>query len=112
MKSSDINKAQIAAIGVRHGTKILMGKRKDTGKWTMPGGHVEFNEEPHEAAKRELFEEAGLKARGIKPIGRGTGGKDNQHVVHAFVVDHDGKTKPTSINDPDNEVHKLSLIHI
>jgi 8-oxo-dGTP diphosphatase len=32
----------------------------DPGAWTVPGGHLEFEEEPRTGAARELREEAGL----------------------------------------------------
>ena len=43
---------------------ILLVKRAfDPGKglWGLPGGFIELNESPQDAAKRELFEETGLK---------------------------------------------------
>lgn len=53
--------------------KVLLGKRHDDpekarselsgeGSWTMPGGKVDFKETVENAAKRELFEETGIKA--------------------------------------------------
>ena len=41
---------------------ILLQKRADNGKWCYHGGSVEPNEKVEEAAKRELYEEVGLKA--------------------------------------------------
>lgn len=43
---------------------VLMGKRLSEhghGTWAVPGGHLELGEEPQHAAKRELFEETGIK---------------------------------------------------
>lgn len=40
--------------------KILLIKRSDSGIWALSGGFVDPGETPVSAAKRELFEEAGL----------------------------------------------------
>jgi ADP-ribose pyrophosphatase YjhB (NUDIX family) len=49
-----------SVIIVRDG-KILLQKRKDNGCWSYHGGCLELGEELEDAAKRELFEETGLK---------------------------------------------------
>ena len=41
--------------------KLLMIKHKKLGKWCPPGGKVDNNETPDEAAVRECFEETGVK---------------------------------------------------
>ena len=52
--------------------KILLGKRHDNpvkassllngaGKWTMPGGKLHFGETFEQGAKREVFEETGIR---------------------------------------------------
>ncbi len=44
--------------------QVLLEKRgtpPNKGKWCIPGGHVELNENPLSAAARELFEETNLK---------------------------------------------------
>mgnify|MGYP003393128033 CR=1 FL=1 len=40
--------------------KVLLIYHKKFKKWLPPGGHMEANETPAEAAKREVFEETGL----------------------------------------------------
>lgn len=46
------------------GTKVLLikrGKEPHKGQWAFPGGFLELDEELVDGAKRELFEETGLK---------------------------------------------------
>lgn len=43
--------------------KILLVKHKKWGKWTQPGGHIEHDEFPEEAAIREAYEETGIKVK-------------------------------------------------
>jgi len=47
------------------GEKVLLIKHKKLNKWLYPGGHVEVNETPREAAEREFQEETGIKVKVI-----------------------------------------------
>jgi len=49
--------------------EILLQLRKDNGCWGYPGGIVDINEVVEEAAKRELFEEAGVVANSLDLFG-------------------------------------------
>lgn len=40
---------------------VLLHKHKKIGHWFPPGGHIEPNELPDEAAVREVFEESGVR---------------------------------------------------
>ena len=42
--------------------KLLLEKHKKYNKWLQPGGHIEDNETPEEAAVREVYEETGIKS--------------------------------------------------
>jgi 8-oxo-dGTP diphosphatase len=57
-------------IVVRKGNKILVVERSKTDtwmplRWSYPGGHIQKNETPYYAAKRELEEETGIKAKHV-----------------------------------------------
>ena len=41
--------------------KILLVKHKKYGRWVQPGGHIEHDEFPEEAAVREAYEETGME---------------------------------------------------
>ena len=43
--------------------RILLVKHKKNRRWTQPGGHIEGNETPEEAALREVYEETGMHVR-------------------------------------------------
>jgi 8-oxo-dGTP pyrophosphatase MutT (NUDIX family) len=43
-------------------TRFFLAGHPDSGKWTMPGGAMEWGEDPWETAERELEEETGLHA--------------------------------------------------
>jgi len=43
-----------------HENRVLLHLHAKLGKWLPPGGHVELNETPPEAALREVKEETGL----------------------------------------------------
>lgn len=64
--------------------EVLVIKRKDNGKWALPGGFIDEGETAEEAAARELIEEAGIDLKQIE--GR---------VVYKGKVD-DHRNTPTS----------------
>lgn len=88
--------------------KILLVKHSDYDKWLQPGGHIEDNETPEEAATREVYEETGIKTRiigerfpreddMIRPLGIQCNRKENgdRHfdIIYAAVP-----------NNPDEEI--------
>jgi 8-oxo-dGTP pyrophosphatase MutT (NUDIX family) len=48
--------------------KVLLIKHKKIGIWLNPGGHIEPNEAPHQAAEREFWEETHITVK-AKPFG-------------------------------------------
>jgi 8-oxo-dGTP pyrophosphatase MutT (NUDIX family) len=51
------------AVFVVHAGHVLLHFHRKLGKWLPPGGHIEANELPDEAAVREVIEETGVRAR-------------------------------------------------
>lgn len=62
------------------------------GYWNMPGGHIEEDENPEDAAQRECVEEAGVKVDlgdmdfGYALFRRGYGGKNRTYADYLFIA--------------------------
>jgi len=79
--NNQIKQTQGVGFGVmilREG-KVLLGHRHENpekassllhgeGTWTMPGGKLHFQEKLKEGAIREVFEETGIKVKGLEAI--------------------------------------------
>ncbi|MCA9369267.1 MAG: NUDIX domain-containing protein [Pseudomonadales bacterium] len=50
-----------------HEGKVLLVKHKKLGIWLNPGGHIDEDELPHQAAEREFWEETGVRVRALDP---------------------------------------------
>lgn len=48
---------------------LLITGGKDDGRWIIPGGGIEKDENESDAALREVFEEAGVKAEILARVG-------------------------------------------
>jgi len=71
--------------------KILLSRHKRRTTWETQGGHIEFGEQPIEAAKRELYEESGAIDYDLEPLcdywagEEGTDNWANGMVFHAVI---------------------------
>lgn len=109
---------RIATVAIQHGNHMLMGKRRDNGKWTVPGGHVDPGETMHQGALREVEEESGLQlAPGdVQPLGEmvsktAHGGTDTIH-VQPYVAKLAKRPTTTMKDDPDGEVHRWNWVDV
>ncbi|MEX0895826.1 MAG: NUDIX domain-containing protein [Patescibacteria group bacterium] len=57
-----------AAGALIHDNKMLLIKHAKLGLWLAPGGHIEENELPHQAAEREVLEETDVAVQVIDPF--------------------------------------------
>lgn len=66
---SPILQCGASVIAVNDKDEILLQLRKDNNCWAYAGGSVEIDEIVEDAAKRELFEETGLRANKLDLFG-------------------------------------------
>ncbi|CAN5905105.1 hypothetical protein BH23PLA1_BH23PLA1_14510 [soil metagenome] len=64
----------LVVFGLQDGqTRVLLirrGQEPFTGRWALPGGFLDMDEEPEVSARRELKEETGLELPGpVQPLG-------------------------------------------
>jgi len=69
--------------------KVVMIRRARppfAGKWSLPGGHLEFGERLKEAVIREVKEESNLKVRAKRLVGfKNFIGQDNGRLFHYII---------------------------
>ena len=86
---------------VRDG-KTLLIRHKKLKMWLPPGGHIDENELPEDAALREILEETGLKAEIVSP--RRTDACE-RGVTHLHVPSH------VQLEDIPNHPQHIDLIY-
>jgi 8-oxo-dGTP pyrophosphatase MutT (NUDIX family) len=96
--------AEVASVAVMNGDLLLMGKRRDNGKWTLPGGHLNPGETPHDGGLRELYEEAGIQAHALTTLGQRGILTDQGKFVMVYAYYLPVETKVTTKLDPDKEI--------
>lgn len=87
--------------------QLLLQRRTDNGCWGLPGGSMELGETLEEVAKRELFEETALQAKGLELFDMFSGqelyykypnGDEVYNVVAAYLcTEFDGALKEDGI---------------
>ncbi|MEM4379141.1 MAG: DUF5661 family protein [Thermoplasmatales archaeon] len=100
----------ISSIAVINGNKLLMGKRHDNQRWTLPGGHLNAGEDPIDGAYRELMEEARIQPQDMYYMGsKNVVGNDGKNrMIHAFTCF--SKYSTDTELDPDEEVQNWQWI--
>lgn len=89
---------------------VLLGRRTEDGIWTTPGGGAEPHESPEQAAKRELFEEAGLVAgSALELVNIGETPRGYKIFSYLWRMPRGAHELATSRLDPDKEVKTWKL---
>lgn len=70
--------------------RTLLLLHRKLGLWLPPGGHIDEGELPEEAALREVYEETGLRARIVRPLGVHEGPRHFTHYFEMLLISDDG----------------------
>lgn len=107
---------RIGTVAVMTQGHLLIGKRSDTSRWCMPGGHIEDGESPVEGARRELEEETGivvsvddLKLISAKVV-TGYSGKLLQ--IYSYLLDGAGKEVTRTEGVDPGEAHDWAWVNV
>lgn len=81
--------------------KVLLVKRRDFPLWDLPGGVVESDEFPSEAAIREMYEETGYKVQIDYEFARyiDKTRNDCQHLFKSHIINGELKRTTTETRD-------------
>lgn len=85
-----------ATVVCRRGDRILLVTRGTPLRWSLPGGTVQYDESPAEAAARELSEETTLRYDGFVYLFQ-FGGLSKRH--HVYFVDVPLQARATASNE-------------
>lgn len=83
---------------------LMIQRRWDpfTGRWALPGGHVDPGETFRQAAMRELEEETGIKAAAMRQLGiydQPDRDPRGRYITVAFLTTTTAPVKPTAGDD-------------
>jgi len=99
----------VSLVAVFADNRMLMGRRRDSGKWTLPGGGVGSFETAQQGARRELYEETGINF----PIDAFSLVKTFEIHVQLNVFRVDYAQRPTDLTiDPDKEFSETQWVDV
>jgi len=93
--ATELTRHFVATVYVVHAGATALHAHDRLGMWLPPGGHLDRDELPHEAAQREVREETGLAVDLLAPTGPidGDGVRSLPEPAHLLLEDidvHDG----------------------
>lgn len=104
------NKKVGAGVGIMvlKDNKILLGKRhtdpkkadselRGEGTWCMPGGKLHFGETLEEGARREVYEETGIRLRKVKFLCVNNDKNEHAHFVTVGMISDDFEGEPSTM---------------
>lgn len=84
--------------------RIVLVRRKDTGKWGLPGGLIDWGEDILTSAKRELAEETGLELLKIERLVGVYSSFDRDPRIHSISILIEAQAQGNLVSKDLNEV--------
>jgi ADP-ribose pyrophosphatase YjhB (NUDIX family) len=112
--SEEVNHRKVSVVVVTSGNLLLIGKRKDSGKWAIPGGRMEDDEMPEDVAKREMKEESGIEPPYLQFLRtyKLHNDEDKLITVHVYRTNLTEPVVTDVSGDPDKEFQKWKWVDI
>lgn len=98
----------VGALIFRNDSVLLVqrGREPALGKWSLPGGLVEIGESLHDAVRREVWEEVGIRVRVVDLIAAldrvimdDEGNIEYHYILLDFLCDADTAEQPSPASD-------------
>ena len=106
MERPDLKRHFTASALVFHNGKVLLAEHKKMGSWLFLGGHIEANETPEEAVRREVKEEAGIDVSFVNKIDCSLGDE------RASVLHKPFEILCETIDIPNDKHYHIDLIYL
>ena len=89
---------------------IQRGSNPYRGRWTIPGGFLEMNEDAMSCTRRELKEETRLEISSLEEIGSFSDvGRDTRERVVSIALFTLSRTRPVKCSDDAVQAHRFPL---
>jgi len=87
--------------------RIVLIRRRDNGRWSLPGGMVDWGEDISSAVKRELREETGLELVKIRRLVGVYSAPDRDPRIHSICVVVEAEVEGTMQVEDTSEVMEI-----
>ncbi len=91
---------------------IVLVRRQDTGKWSLPGGIVDWGEDIPTTARRELMEETGLELLSIRRLVGVYSAPERDPRIHSISILIEAEVKGEMIVDDTLEISEIQAFSL
>jgi 8-oxo-dGTP diphosphatase len=92
--------------------RIVLIRRRDDGRWSLPGGMVDWGQDIPNTVRRELMEETGLELLQIRRLVGVYSAPDRDPRIHSICVLVEAEVEGTMAVQDTLEVMEIQAFHI